>query len=61
MTMLIVIFAILIGIAALFTVPSMTAVHEHMHEKAAEQKCKRQIGNDMLSVVHKNVDTGDHD
>lgn len=64
MVVLVVALVILIRIVTLFTVPSMppmTAVHENMHEKAAEQKCERQIRNDMLPVVDKNIDTGDHD
>lgn len=61
MVVLVVALVISIGIVTLFTVPSMTAVHENMHEKAAEQKRERQIRNDMLPVVDKNIDTGDHD
>ena len=61
MVMLVVALAISIGIVTLFTMPSMTAVHENMHEKAAEQKRERQIRNDVLPVVDKNIDTSNRD
>ena len=44
MVVLVAVLVILIGIATLFTVPSMpsvAAVHEYMHGKAPEQKCQR--------------------
>ena len=61
MVVLVVALVTLIGIVTLFTMPSMTAVHENMHEKAAKQKRERQIRNDMLPVVDKNINTGNRD
>lgn len=46
------------SIAVVTTMPTVTSVHEEMHNETTQEKRKRQIGSEVLAVINDEVHTG---